>query len=284
MEEYELGVAVASGVPVLAGLEELAACAEGVLAGLGPLAAGLARLAGAAGGAVTLDEMESLVVERGRELLCGVVQLSLDAQAAAEVRVPEVTGADGVTRRRAEPGHVRPLLTRLGWVRAERIGYRSGVKGVLSLFPRDAVLSLPPGRFSWGLRRLAQMFCQSGSYEQAQEFVAAVTGVTVGKRQLEEITVAAAADAEGFCQDRPRDQEPAGDGLPLALSADGKGVAMRPEARRATARTPDQRTRNFKKRRGTGEKSGHKRMAQTGCVFDVQLPPETRRRAPPSRS
>ncbi len=73
MEEYELGL--------------LAASAESVLAGLGPLAAGLARLAGAAGGAVTLDEMESLVVERGRELLCGVVQLSLDGQAAAEVRV-----------------------------------------------------------------------------------------------------------------------------------------------------------------------------------------------------
>ena len=30
--------------------------------------------------------------------------------------------------------------------------------------------------------------------------------------------------------------------------------------------------RNFRKRRGTGEKAGHKRMAQTGCVFDVALP------------
>ncbi|HEX5295422.1 MAG TPA: hypothetical protein VFW50_00310 [Streptosporangiaceae bacterium] len=53
------------------GLEELAASAEAVLAGLGPLAAGLARLAADAGGAVTLDAMETLLTERGRELLRG---------------------------------------------------------------------------------------------------------------------------------------------------------------------------------------------------------------------
>ena len=65
------------------GLEELAASAEAVLPGLGPLAAGLARLAGEAGRAVTLDAMELLVIERGRDLLRGLVQLSLDGQADA---------------------------------------------------------------------------------------------------------------------------------------------------------------------------------------------------------
>ena len=80
------------------GLDELAASAEAVLAGL-------ARLAVEAGGAVTLDAMELLVIERGRELLCGLVQLALDGQAAGEVRLPAVTGADGVARARAERGH-----------------------------------------------------------------------------------------------------------------------------------------------------------------------------------
>ena len=58
------------------GLDELAASAEAVVAGLGPLAAGLARLAVQAGRAVTLDAMELLVIEQGRELLRGVVQLA----------------------------------------------------------------------------------------------------------------------------------------------------------------------------------------------------------------
>ena len=63
---------------------------------------------------------------------------------------------------------------------------------------------------------------------------------------------------------------------PLAISADGKGVAMRPEARRRRTRAPDQKVRTFDKRAGTGEKKGSKRMAETGCVFDV-LPPEQQR-------
>ena len=225
--------------------------------------------------------MEVLVIERGRELLRGLVQLALDAQADREVRLAQVTGEDGVRRGRAERGHGRPVVTRLGQVRVRRIAYRSGIKGVLSLFPRDAVLNLPPLEYSWGLQRLAQMFCGSVSYEQAHAFVLAVTGVSIGKRQLEQIIAAAAADAERFYRDRLRDQEgPAGGEdrivAPLAISADGKGVAMRPEARRRRTRAPDQKVRTFDKRAGTGEKKGSKRMAETGCVFDV-LPPEQQR-------
>jgi hypothetical protein len=264
------------------GLDELAASAEAVMAGLGPLAVALAGLAGEACRAVTLDAMEGLAVERGRELLRGLVQLSLDAQAAAEVRVPQVTGADGVRRARAEPGHGRPVVTRLGEVVVRRIAYRSGVKGAGSLFPRDGLLNLPPCGYSWALQRLAVMFCRSGAYEQAHEFVLAATGISIGKRQLEQVTAAAAADAEQFYQDpaRPRDEPvlPGPDGrLPLVvLSADGKGVAMRPGARRGQAAARAKRARTFRKRLGTGEKTGHKRMAETGCVFDVIVPERPR--------
>jgi hypothetical protein len=282
------------------GLDELAASAEAVVAGLGPLAAGLARLAAGAGRAVTLDAMEALVMEQGRELLCGLVQLSLDAQAAGEVRLAEVAGADGVTRGRAERGHARPVVTRLGEVRVRRIGYRAGIKGVPSLFPRDAVLNLPPLGYSWGLQQLAEMFCRSGSYEQAHEFVLAATGVSIGKRQLEQIAAAAAADVAAFydaggpagqgqpgggqpgepaaAAGRPGEQQPGrpegGKPLPLGLSADGKGVAMRPESRRKQAKAPGQRVKNFETRPGTGEK-GHKRIAETACVFDVIPRPRT---------
>jgi hypothetical protein len=255
------------------GLDGLAASADAVMAGLGPLVAGLARLALAAGGAVTLAEMELAVSEQGREILRGVVQLGLDAQAAAEVRLAAVAGADGVPRARAERGHSLTVVTTLGAVRVRRIAYRSGVKGAGSLFPRDAVLSLPPCGYSWQLQRLAVMFARSGSYGQARELLLAVTGVSVGKRQLEQLTVAAAADAERFGQDRPRQDGPRPEqGLaPLVISADGKGVAMRPEARRRTSVAPGRRVRNFEHRRGTGEK-GHKRMAETGCVFDAAVP------------
>jgi hypothetical protein len=279
-------IGIAEGKPLMEqyGLDELAASAEAVLAGLGPLAAGLARLAGEACQAVTLDAMEVLVIGQGRELLRGLVQLALDGQAEREVRLAQVTGTDGVRRARAERGHDRPVVTRLGEVRVRRIGYRSGVKGAGSLFPRDAVLNLPPLGYSWALQRLAEMFCRAGSYEQAHEFVLAAAGVSIGKRQLEQIIAAAAADAERFCQDRNQDQaavpaagQEEGEGLPpLAISADGKGVAMLPQARRRRTKAPEQRVRTFDKRAGTGEKKGCKRMAGTGCVFDVAVPEQPR--------
>src|ERR1700761_7690006 len=153
------------------GLDGLMASAEAVAAGLGPLAAGLARLAGEAGRAVTLEAMELLVTERGRDLLCGLGPLGLDGEAASEARVPRVAGADGVPRARAERGHARTIVTRLGKVVVGRIAYRSGVKGAGSLFPRDAVLNLPPCRYSWPLQRLAEMFARAVSYAQAREFV-----------------------------------------------------------------------------------------------------------------
>ncbi len=261
------------------GLDGLAASAEAVLAGLGPLAVALARLAVAAGQAGTLDAMEARVAERGRELLCGVVQLGLDSQAEVEVRLPSVTGADGVRRARARRGHARTVVTRLGAVTVRRIGYRSGIKGVPSLVPRDAVLDLAPCGYSWALQQLAVMFCRSGSFGQGHEFVLAATGVSVGKRQLEQSVAAAAAGAERFYRDREQEQVrvQAGRELPpLAISADGKGVAMRPGARRRRAKAPDKRSRNFRKRRGTGEKAGCKRMAETGCVFDVIAPEQPR--------
>ena len=136
-------------------------------------------------------------------------------QAEREVRLPQVTGADGVRRARAERGHARTVVTGLGEVAVRRIGYRAGRTGVPSLFPRDAVLNLPLCGYSWPLQRLAEMFSRAGSYGQAREFVLAVTGVSIGKRQLEQITGAAAADAERFCQDRPCS------GCPAAAASSG---------------------------------------------------------------
>ena len=81
------------------GLDELAASADAVVAGLGPLAVQLARLAVEAGRAVTLNAMELLAIGQGREISRGVVQLGLDTQDAAEVRLPRVTGVVGVPRR-----------------------------------------------------------------------------------------------------------------------------------------------------------------------------------------
>jgi hypothetical protein len=192
-------------------LDALTASVEQVVPGLGQLAGMLAVLAGELAGpdpvVKTLDAMEQLVTVRGRELLRAVLQYGLDARAGAEVRLPEVTGADGVTRTRAGRDHARKIVTTLGTVRVRRIGYRAGAKGVPCLFPQDAVLNLPPRGYSWQLQQLAVTFTRSGAYEQAREFIEAATGVTIGKKQLEQITAEAAADAPGFYPALAREQD-----------------------------------------------------------------------------
>jgi hypothetical protein len=256
---------------------ELAARADAVAAGAGVLVAELLALAGEVAGAgaagMSFDEIEQLVVVRGRELLRMITQHAMDGRAAAEQRVAQVTGADGVPRTRAERGHARTIACSFGPVTVRRMAYRA--PGAANLHPADASLDLPARRYSWQVQRAAVMYALAGSYEQAQLLLQAATGVSVGKQQLEQIVVEAARDAPGFY---PARQEPAGSlpGMALAISADGKGVAMRPEARRAeTARKARNRTRAFQggKRLGTGEKTGHKRIAETGVVFDVQPPP-----------
>jgi hypothetical protein len=266
-------------------LDAVAASVESVVPGLGPLAGMLAGLAGDLAGAgtagVTLEAMEELVVVRGRELLRAVFQFGLDAGADAEVRLPEVTGADGVRRTPSGQGHARTMVTTVGKVRVRRIGYRVKARGVPALFPRDAVLNLPPRRYSWPLQQLAAMAARDGAYELAREFVRAATGITIGKRQLEEIAAAAAADVAAFYAGpapggpgQPPGPPEEGTKLPVGLSADGKGVAMLPESRRTRTTAPGKRVKNFSTRPGIGEK-GHKRIAEVACVFDVIPQPRT---------
>ena len=257
MEGYAAGKPAASGDAGLAVLVSELTGLVGELAGAGP--------------AVTsFDEIEQLVVVRGRELLRKVIQHVMDGCAAAEPRLAGVADAAGVPRPRAERGHARTMISQVGPVVIERMAYRA--PGQPNLHPRDAVLNLPPRRYSWCLQRAVVEYVLAGAYEQARRFVAAATGVMIGKQQLEQITIEAAADAAGFYPALARDQGQEGPGPPagpLLISADCKGVAMLPGAlRRRGAKAPGQRVRNFEKRRGTGEK-GHKRMAQLGCVFDV---------------
>jgi hypothetical protein len=256
---------------------EVAARADAVVGGLGgpvgELVALVGELTGAGAAPMSFDEIEQQVMVRGREILRMLVQCVMDAHAAAEPRRAGVAGADGVPRTRAERGHARTVVTWFGPVVVRRLAYRA--PGGANLHPADAALNLPARRYSWAVQRAAVRYALAGSYEQAQLWLQDLTGVSIGKQQLEQIVAEAAQDAPGFYPARPAAACPAG--LPLAISADGKGVAMRPGARRAeTARKARDRTKAFGKRLGTGEKAGDKRIAETGAVFDV-VPPQVPR-------
>jgi hypothetical protein len=156
----------------------------------------------------------------------------LDLTAAQEEQRHDVTGEDSVVRTRAERGRERPLVTKFGQVMVSRIAYRS--PGRRSVHPLDAALNLPEEKHSHGLRRLASIEAARGSMEAAGAAITRATGVTIGKRQLEELARRCAAHVEAFYLQRA--VSPAPDDHALVLTFDGKGIVMLPGALRpATA-------------------------------------------------
>ena len=228
-------------------------------------------LAGEAAG-LQHAELEEQLDVRGRELMRRLFQGHLDLLAAREVRRDDVAGEDGAMRTRAEQGRTRPLVTRFGQVTVSRIAYRSPGRG--NVHPLDAVLNLPAEKHSHGLRKVAAIEAARGSMEAAGAAITRATGVTVGKRQVEELTRRCAAHVEAFYLHRVTGPGP--DGCPLILTFDGKGIVMLPEALRpATAKAAASAEGKLATRLSPGEKNGRKRMAELACVYDAVPVPRT---------
>jgi hypothetical protein len=229
-------------------------------------------LAGAEAAGLDHAALEEQLAARGREIQRRLLQDHLDARAAREPRRAQVTGPDGITRRRAERGHARPLSSVFGPVTVTRIAYRA--PGAPSAHPADAELSLPPGRHSHGLAKLAASAAARGSLAQACAEVRARTGCALGTRQCQQLTRAAAADfADFYATRRP---PPAGPGQVLVLSCDGKGIRVRPgQLRPRSARLARRSVPKQDGRLSRGEVRTRKRMAEIGAVFDLTPVPRT---------
>ncbi|MHB1431103.1 MAG: ISKra4 family transposase [Streptosporangiaceae bacterium] len=229
-------------------------------------------LADPGNGRLTHAEMEVRLTGLSRELVRQLHQDSLDLRALREERLEPVTGSDGVRRGIVEPDHDRGLATIFGQVTVNRLAYRH--RGDANLYPADAILSLPEDKYSHGLARLTAIEAPRGSFGQAGEAITRATGVRIGKRQVERLTVAAAADVDAFYA--AHRAAPAGSDVLLVMQFDGKGIVMRREAlREATAKAAAGATRKLATRLSPGEKNGRKRMAELGCVHDCEPVPRT---------
>src|SRR5258708_18081567 len=202
-------------------------------------------LSGGRAGQMTHEQVEEVVEARGGELQGKLLQDHLDLRAAAE---EQARPAEGEARRvagrgRVERGHERGLATVFGPVTVRRLAFRA--PGRVNVYPADAALSLPRGRHSHGLRRAAVREAVRGSCDTAKAAVDRRCGKVAGKRQIEELVKAAAVDVGAFYAQRV--PVPCTSEVLLVLSADGKGIVMRPEGLRPATRKPAEG-----KRRGRG--------------------------------
>ena len=231
----------------------------------------LGFLGGSESAQLSHADLEDEIVRRGRETQRLAFQDHLDLRALRERRT-EVVDAHGVAHRAVEAGHARQLHTVVGAVGVERLAYRHVASA--NLHPADAALNLPDQLHSHGLRRLAAIESTRGSFDEASQAVHRATGVAVAKRQVEDLTSRATRDVEAFYETREHTEVDESDAL--VISADGKGIVMRPDSlREATAKAAAAATNKLTTRLSKGEKANRKRMAEVGAVYDVTPVPRT---------
>ncbi|MEO8888328.1 MAG: ISKra4 family transposase [Jatrophihabitantaceae bacterium] len=228
----------------------------------------LGWLEGPDAAALSHAELEDSLDARGRELLRRMLQDHLSLRAMTERPLAGVRDAQARAYGAVEADHHRPLATVFGQVEVRRLAYRR--RGQPNLYPADAALNVPTERHSHGLRRLAATEASRGSFEEAAAALERATAQHLGKRQVEALTARAAVDVEAFYETRAQHADEATEGDLLVLSADGKGIVMRPDALRpATAKAAAAATNKLQCRLSKGEKRNRKRLAEVGAVYDL---------------
>lgn len=211
--------------------------------------------------------LEERLTREGRELERRLLQEHLDLRGAAERRLAEVSGADGIVRTQPRQLRVR-LGSVFGAVEVVRLVYQ--VACAPGLAPMDSLLNLPTGYYSHGVRRLVAEHVAKDSFDEVVAEIEAVTGCPVHKRQVESLALAAAADFDDFYANCPIKLADLSSAAHIVLSFDGKGIVMRSEdLREATRRAAAQANRKLKKRLTKGEKRNRKRMAEVATVYAI---------------
>jgi hypothetical protein len=231
-------------------------------------------LDGEEAGGLEHSQLELRIETHGRELLRALFQDHLDLRAERELRAERVADVRCVERRAVEADHQRPLQSVFGEVQVKRLAYRA--RGEQNLYPADGVLNLPDEHASHGVRRLAAVESSRGSFDEATSQVRERTGLTLGKRQVEQLAVRAAVDFESFYATSARSPGDEDNDDVLVISADGKGIRMRPDALRpATAKAAQETSPKLKTRLSRGEKTNRKRIAEVGAVYEIKPAPRT---------
>lgn len=196
-------------------------------------------------------DLEHEAATKGRELARLAMQCHADLRAEREERV-EVADENRLERGTLERDRRRKIETVVGEIDIARMAYRR--RGESNRYPADGLLNLADESHSHGIRRLAAIEASRDSFEGAQEAIERASGVRVGTQQLRELAARSVIDFGAYYKQKHRDRDTAHD--LVVLTADGKGVNMRPDALRKRAAESDD------------GKTGKKRMAEVVAVYD----------------
>jgi hypothetical protein len=217
-------------------------------------------------------DVEQLIKDEGIEVLRRLFQGYFDLKGARETPLESVRGNDGVLRTHRVAGCTRPLESYFGEVTVTRMRY--GCPGSESLFPLDAAMNLPPGKYSHGLQKVLGDESAKASFGEAVAVVDKMTGGHVPKRQAQNLMSDIAVDFEAFNEKKqlegPEDTKDL-----LLMTSDGKGVVMRENSLRESTRQSAEKEREESRgkksaRLEPGKKKNRKRMSTVTAVYTVE--------------
>src|SRR5215470_7568374 len=221
------------------------------------------------------DKVEERVLALGFEAMRLLTEGHMALRTAREPRRADVVDADGDARVTVEEdkSHTRTML--FGRVRTARMAYRRYHKP--NLYPQDRLLNWAAGHsYSAGVVKRLAAAAALVPFEQAAAAVSSAGAIRIGKRQAEELAVAAAVDFEAFYADRRPSVRP--DGVGLLITADGSAFSVLPAALRpATAKAAAARAAaacGWPEEAGQLRKS-KKRSAELVCVADIPPAPRS---------
>ena len=172
-----------------------------------------------------------------------LTQAHLDLRTAREQRRADVADADGDVRVTCKDGHERTRVMIYGPVRTSRIAYRK--QGKENLYPQDAELNWGEQAYSAGIIRRNAEAVAAAPFGQAAAQVSAQGAIHLGKRQSEELAIAAVADFGAFSLPPPGAVRSGN-----RAAADRGRVGVPGAARRAAARDREGRCGPRGRRRG----------------------------------
>ena len=201
-----------------------------------------------------LHQVECQQEQKGREVQRLLLQTHIQQRGHGAVGLALwVNGGVGPILYSHRRLHTRRLKTIFGPVDITRMSYSR--PGAESIHPLDEALQLPARSFSYELQKRMVKAAVQGTFREARERIAEITGAPVPTRSIEEVIQDAAQDFDAFYAERT--PKPWTDTGPILVAAiDGKGIPMiKPGGAQRRVRLTK------------GQKANRKRMATVAAVF-----------------
>lgn len=216
---------------------------------------------------MTESQLERVIDEEGREVLRCLLQGHIDLRNQADIVQQTVVGSDGVERTH-QVASKRTIASIFGEVDSRRSG--RGMRGHQTLFVHDAHLNLAEGRYSHEVVRRLCRLSVNMSFEEAQSVLETTGGLSIPKRQAEELVYGAARDFDAFYQTRTPRVGWEQTGSILVMSFDERGVPMRKDSLRKATKKARKNESKLRHRRTKGIKKNRKRRAMTAAVYTIE--------------